>query len=256
MMTTSAATPDPLPDWARIDTVCLDMDGTVLDLHFDNLFWLEELPRRWGAARGLTRDEAIEQLAPRFNAKRGTLEWYCVDHWSEELGFDVPALKHELRAEIRYLDGAPGFLDLLRGLDKRVLLTTNAHPLSLEVKNLQTGLARHFDELISSHEFGVPKERPEFWERLREKHGVDVCRTLFVDDSAAVLHAAVAAGVASVYQVLQPDSTRPPHAAVEGIPGVRRLADLQPSVVAQLPAGVPPDSPPPPLPGGVPPPSG
>ena len=90
------------------------MDGTVLDLRFDNLFWLEVLPRRWGALRGLDPATARAQLQPRFDAKRGTLEWYCVDHWSDELGFDVPALKHELREEIRYLDGAPEFLDLLR----------------------------------------------------------------------------------------------------------------------------------------------
>jgi putative hydrolase of the HAD superfamily len=244
-------TPEPLPDWKRIDTVCLDMDGTVLDLRFDNLFWLEELPRRWGAARGLSRDQAIAELLPRFNARRGTLEWYCIDHWSEELGFDIPALKRELRAEIRYLDGAPEFLDLLRGLGKRVLLTTNAHPLSLEVKDQQTGLSRHFDATISSHEFGVPKERPEFWQALHERRHVDVRRTLFVDDSAAVLHAAVAAGVGWLYQVLQPDSTRPPHAPVAGIPGVLRLADLQPSVVAQLSTEVPPE-PSPPVPGGAP----
>ena len=240
-----AAPPDPMPDWRRIDVVCLDMDGTVLDLHFDNLFWREVLPRRWGAVRGLGYDEAMAQLLPRFNAKRGTLDWYCIDHWSEELGLDIPALKHELRDEIRYLDGAPGFLDLLRGLGKRVLLTTNAHPVSLGVKDAQTGLGRHFDELVTSHEFGVPKESPEFWQKLRQAHGVDVRRTLFVDDSAAVLHSAIAAGVAWLYQVLEPDSTRPPHAPVAGIPGIRRLADLQPSVVAQLAAGGGPPSPPP-----------
>jgi putative hydrolase of the HAD superfamily len=123
----------PTPDWSAIDVVCLDMDGTVLDLRFDNLFWLDLLPRRWGEARGLDYDGAMAQLRPRFEAKRGTLEWYCVDHWSEELGLDIPALKHELRDEIRYLDGAMEFLDLLRASRKRVLLTTNAHPLSLQV---------------------------------------------------------------------------------------------------------------------------
>ena len=105
----------PTPDWSRIDVVCLDMDGTVLDLHFDNLFWLELLPRRWGEARGLDYAAAMAQLRPRFEAKRGTLEWYCVDHWSEELGLDVPALKYELRAEIRYLDGAAGIPRLAAG---------------------------------------------------------------------------------------------------------------------------------------------
>jgi putative hydrolase of the HAD superfamily len=240
----------PVPDWNRIDVVCLDMDGTVLDLEFDNVFWLEELPRRWGEPRGLDLAAARAELKPRFDARRGTLEWYCIDHWSEELGLDIPALKHAMRERIRYLDGAPEFLDLLRGLGKRVLLTTNAHPVSLAVKDAQTRLSRHFDELVSSHEFGVPKESTAFWERLSRGHGVDVRRTLFVDDSAAVLHAALAAGVAWLYQVLQPDSTRPPHAPVDGLPGLLRLADLRDSVVAQLsavgggPASPPPSGPP------------
>jgi 5'-nucleotidase len=229
----------PPPDWSRIDTVCLDMDGTVLDLKFDNVFWREELPRRWGEARGLGLEQAKALLRPRFEARRGTLEWYCVDHWSEELGLDIPALKHGMREQIRYLDGAAEFLDLLRLLGKRVILTTNAHPLSLQVKDAQTQLARHFDELVSSHEFGVPKEAPGFWERFARGHGIDLARALFVDDSEAVLRAAVAARVGWIYQVLQPDSTLPPHAPVAGIAGVRRLADLRASVEAQLSVGTP-----------------
>ena len=221
------------------------MDGTVLDLRFDNLFWLELLPRRWGEARGLDYEAAMAQLRPRFEAKRGTLEWYCVDHWSEELGLDIPALKHELRDEIRYLEGAAEFLDLLRASRKRVLLTTNAHPLSLQVKDAQTQLSRHFDELVSSHEFGVPKEHPEFWEQLARRHDVPLARTLFVDDSAAVVEAARRAQVGWIYQVLQPDSTRPPHPPVAGIAGLFRLADLRDSVVAQLSAGDGPASLPP-----------
>jgi 5'-nucleotidase len=224
---------DPLPDWTRIDVVCLDMDGTVLDLRFDNLFWLEVLPRRWGEVRGLDFAAARAELVRRFDAKRGTLDWYCIDHWSEELGHDLPALKRELRQEIRWLAGAEEFVERVRATGRRVLLTTNAHPISLGVKDEQAGLGRHFDALVSSHEFGVPKESPAFWARLSERHGVDVRRTLFVDDSAAVLHAALAAGVAWLYQVLQPDSTRPPHAPVPGIPGVLRLADLGPTLPAR-----------------------
>lgn len=236
----------PLPDWSCIDVVCLDMDGTVLDLRFDNLFWLELLPQRWGAARGLDLDAALRALRPRFDAKRGTLDWYCVDHWSEELGIDIQALKLELRHEIRYLDGAAEFLDRLRSLGKRVLLTTNAHPISLQVKESQTQLSRHFDALISAHELGVPKEHPEFWTRLQLAHRVPLARTLFVDDSAAVLQAARRAQVGWIYQVLQPDSTRPPHAPVDGIAGVRRLSDLRASVMVQLSGDAGRESAPPP----------
>jgi putative hydrolase of the HAD superfamily len=217
-----------LPDWSAIRTVCLDMDGTVLDLRFDNLFWLEALPRRWGERHGVPAEEATARLRARFDAKRGTLEWYCVDHWSEELDFDIAALKAELHEHIRYLPGAVDFLDAVRARGKRLLLTTNAHPISLAVKDRKTGLARHFDALVSSHEFGVPKESVEFWARLAEHHGVDAASTLFVDDSPAVLEAARAAGVFAVYQLLQPDSTQPPRAPLPGATGIAGLGDLIP----------------------------
>jgi putative hydrolase of the HAD superfamily len=225
----AAQTAEPVaPDWASIETVCLDMDGTVLDLRFDNLFWLEALPHRWGELRGLAAHEAFAQLKPRFDAKRGTLDWYCIDHWSEELGFDIAGLKTEMRDHIRYLPGAVAFLDGVRTLGKRVLLTTNAHPISLDIKNRQTGLSQHFDELVSSHEFGVPKESPEFWTHLSRGHGVSVASTLFVDDSRPVLEAARTAGVRWLYQVLQPDSAQAPHAAAPGFAGIRALGDLAP----------------------------
>ena len=218
--------PGAAPDWGLVQTVCLDMDGTVLDLRFDNLFWLEVLPRRWAEARGLEWPAAIAQLQSRFEAKRGTLEWYCIDHWSVELDFDIAALKRELSQEIRYLPGALAFLRQLRALGKRVLLTTNAHPISLAIKDGQAGLAGHFDELVSSHEFGVPKESAQFWERLAQSHRVDPAGTLFVDDSGTVIAAAQAAGVRWIYQVLQPDSTRPLQRAAQGVTGIHRLADL------------------------------
>ena len=148
------------------------------------MFWLDALPRRWGEARGLDAPTSIARLKARFDAKRGTLDWYCIDHWSEELGFDIAALKFELRDA----DPLPAGRDRLprpdAGIGKRILLTTNAHPISLAIKKEQAGLDRHFDELVSSHEFGVPKESPEFWTRLARGHGVLAASTLFVDDSA------------------------------------------------------------------------
>jgi FMN phosphatase YigB (HAD superfamily) len=197
------AVPSPhpqAPDWDAVRTVCLDMDGTVLDLHFDNLFWLDALPRRWGERHGVPAEQAIAELRARFDAKRGTLEWYCIDHWSEELDFDIAALKAEMHAHIRYLPGAIEFI--------------------------ATALERHFDELVSSHEFGVPKEESEFWRRLARSRAVDPADTLFVDDSAAVLEAARAAGVRHVYQVLLPDSRQPPRAPLAGFAAIRGLGDL------------------------------
>jgi FMN phosphatase YigB (HAD superfamily) len=55
---------------------------------------------------------------------------------------------------------------------------------------------------------------------------VEPSSTLFVDDSSAVLDAARRAGVREIYQLLQPDSTLPPRAAIPGFPGIRSLVDL------------------------------
>jgi putative hydrolase of the HAD superfamily len=132
------------------------------------------------------------------------------------------------RENIRYLPGAIEFLQAVRALGKRLLLTTNAHPISLGVKDREAGLGRHFDELVSSHEFGVPKEQPEFWTLLGRYHEVKPADTLFVDDSVAVLEAARTAGVRHVYQVLLPDSTQPPRPVLPGFAAVHGLGDLAP----------------------------
>ena len=225
-LTRFALTTYHAPDWSQIDTVCLDMDGTVLDLRFDNFFWLEELPRHYAERCGLEAATALAELQPRIDAVRGTLDWYCVDYWSEQLALDIVALKHAHRHHIRYLPGATRFLDHMRALGKRVLLTTNAHPSTLAIKDQQVGLVSRFDALISSHALGVPKESREFWPRLASRESLAVETTLFVDDSPAVIDAALAARVAWIYQVLQPDSTLPARSARPDVAGIRSLADL------------------------------
>ena len=202
------------------------MDGTVLDLRFDNFFWLEEVPRHYARVHGLERDAALARLAPKLDSVRGTLDWYCVDYWSEHLAIDVTALKLEHRDRIQYLPGAITFLERMRALGKRLLLTTNAHPRTLAVKNEQVGLASHFDELVSSHDYGVPKESRDFWPRLAADRSLDLDATLFVDDSPPVIETACLARVGWVYQLLKPDSTLPLRAAEPGVPGIRSLADL------------------------------
>jgi putative hydrolase of the HAD superfamily len=157
---------------------------------------------------------------------RGTLDWYCVEYWSQQLALDVVALKRAHRHHIRFLPGATRFLDHVRALGKRVLLTTNAHPSTLAIKDQQVGLAGRFDALISSHALGVPKESAEFWQRLARRESLALESTLFVDDSAPVIDTARAARVGWIYQVLQPDSTLPPRSPCRDVAGIRSLDDL------------------------------
>ncbi len=205
------ATPhtEPSIDWQSIDTVLLDMDGTLLDLHFDDHFWQEYLPERYAEINHLSVKGAKQILEPKFKKMEGTLEWYCLDYWSKELQLNIPELKAELSHLIGIHDGVIHFLDSLHKLDKKILLVTNAHPDVLSIKMDKTALAHKFDQLITSHEFGLPKENPEFWHKLVDKHYFESENTMFIDDSLPVLRSAQAFGISHLYTIRKPSSHRP-----------------------------------------------
>jgi len=209
-------------DWERIDTVLVDMDGTLLDLAFDNFFWLEVVPQRYASLQGLHIDAARRQLAPRFDAVVGTLSWYCLDHWTRSLGMDLKSLKREHREHIRFLPGAPEFLASVRRRGKRVSIVTNAHRDTFEVKAEHTGIDRLVDAVVCSHDFAAPKESAAFWQALERHAPFDASRTLLIEDSVAVLAAASAHGVQHTLAIRRPDSRLPArtiadYAAIDGV---------------------------------------
>jgi putative hydrolase of the HAD superfamily len=217
--------PPPLPDWPAIDTVLLDMDGTILDLRFDSHFWRELVPEKFAAANDMTVDTAKERLESVFAAKQGTLDWYCIDYWSRELKLDLPALNREAQAHVAWAPEAEGFVRQLRTRGKRLVLVTNAHGDTLAVKDAQLDFRGHFDAVYSSHAFGLPKETVEFWQRLIEREPFDRERTLFVDDSLPVLRAARAFGIGWLYAIAHPDSSKP-RREIDEFPAVNHLHEL------------------------------
>lgn len=195
----------PLP-WSAIDTVLLDMDGTLLDLHFDNHFWQAHVPLRYAEALGVSQQAAREELAGRYHARAGTLEWYSVDFWEAELDLDIMALKEEVAHLIAVHPSVVEFLRAVEGSGRRVVLVTNAHHKSVTLKMARTGLQPHFDAIITSHELGLPKEDVGFWDLLQQVEPFDPARTLLVDDSLPVLDSARAYGISQLRAILQPDT--------------------------------------------------
>jgi HAD superfamily hydrolase (TIGR01509 family) len=215
----------PVIDWDAIDTVLVDMDGTLLDLNFDTFFWREVVPDRYARLHGLTVLAAQQSLAPRFEAKVGTLEWYCLDHWARDLGLDLKTLKREHRERIRFLPGAQDFLASVRARGKRLSIVTNAHRDTFAVKAEQTGIDRLVDTVVCSHDFAAPKESAAFWHALEAHEPFDAHRTLLIEDSLTVLAAARAYGVRHTVAIRRPDSQLPPRAIPEflGVDGVFEL---------------------------------
>jgi putative hydrolase of the HAD superfamily len=215
-------------DWSAIDTVLLDMDGTLLDLHFDNHFWQEHVPGRYAERHGLPRAQARSRLMQIYRAKAGTLDWYCVDYWTRTLQLDIARLKEEVAHLIAVHPDVPEFLQALRRAGKGVVLVTNAHEKSLSLKMARTGLAVHFDLLLTSHEVGRPKEDPAFWPALRQILPFEPARTLLIDDSLPVLRSARSGGIRHLLAVYRPD-TRQPEKEVEEFAAIHRFREILPA---------------------------
>lgn len=194
--------------WSTIDTVLLDMDGTLLDLHYDNHFWLEHLPQRYAQLHGVSLAMAQLELQPLFTDNAGKLNWYCLDFWTRELNIPVRELKLETADLIALRPDADTFLAAIRRAGKRVIMITNAHRDSLSLKLERIELAPYFERLISSHDYGYPKENAQFWDALQADIGFDPARSLFIDDTLPVLRSAQAYGVKHLLAVCEPDSRK------------------------------------------------
>ena len=213
--------------WDDISTILLDMDGTLLDLHFDNHFWLEHMPRRYAEEREVPLEEARTVLLELYREVEGTMDWYCLDYWSDKLGMDVAALKEEVDHLIAVHPNVVKFLDAVRASRRRAVLVTNAHMKSLKLKMERTQLAGHFDAIICAHDIGVPKEDPGFWNKLHTVEPFERETTLLVDDSLAVLRSAQEYGMGVLLCVHRPDSQMPDKDVGE-FEAIRGFIDIMP----------------------------
>ena len=206
----SALSPQHCFDWSHIDDVLLDMDGTLLDRHFDNFFFEVELPRRYAVLHTLSFEEARDRLMAMYRSVEGELAWTDLNYWTRRVGIDVVAMHKELDHMIGFLPGAEEFLRHLRQIGKRVTIITNAHRTGVSVKVAKTGLDRHVERIVDAFEVGYLKMKPEYWPACQRLLGFDPTRSLFMDDDEGCLTAAKAFGVAHLVHSAKSSSQLPP----------------------------------------------
>ncbi len=97
--------------WQDITWVLLDMDGTLLDKHFDDYFWESLVPEQYALRQGLALADARDLVFARYKKQEGTLNWTDIDFWSRELDLDIPALKEGIRHLIEVHPDTEAFLD-------------------------------------------------------------------------------------------------------------------------------------------------
>jgi len=205
-------TPNPAPvkiDWKEIDTVLLDMDGTLLDKYFDDYFWEKYVPKVYADANKLSAEDAEKELLAKYKSVESTLQWTDLNYWTSQLGLDIPQLKRDIRHLINVHDNVVPFLHFIRSSGKKLCLVTNAHPITLEIKLEKAGIGSYFDTIICSDEVGEAKENVSFWTRLEDHISFDKTRTLFADDTEKVLRSARAYGIEYLIHVARPSSRIP-----------------------------------------------
>lgn len=196
-------------DWDSIDTVLLDMDGTLLDLHFDYYFWTQHLPEKYNQIQNGDIQQTTLFIANRLAEKQGQLEWYCTDYWSKQFGLNIIQTQAEVKHLIQERPQIIEFLESLGRKQKNRVLITNSDRPSIELKFANSAIEPLLDQVISSHDYRAAKEDQQFWYELQKNLDFDPATTLFIDDSESVLNAAHQFGIKHLLSIKQPISTQP-----------------------------------------------
>jgi len=193
-------------NWKEIDTVLLDMDGTLLDLNFDLHFWLEYLPLVYANKHNLSHQQSKDKIRPMLEAEQGKLHWYCLDYWQKILELDIVKLKKDVSHLIQIHPFVLEFLAQAKQHKKRIYLVTNAHRKTVQLKMQVTNLEHYFDEIISSHDYNAAKEEQAFWQQLERSINLNKQKSIFFDDSISVLNSAKEFGISTVVAISKPSS--------------------------------------------------
>ncbi|MCS5589879.1 MAG: GMP/IMP nucleotidase [Candidatus Thioglobus sp.] len=193
-------------DWSQIDTVLLDMDGTLLDLNFDLHFWMEYLPLVLANKHNLSHQESKDKFYPIMRAEEGKLNWYCLDYWQKVFELDIAKLKEDVAHLIQIHPFVLDFLEQARQHNKRIYLVTNAHRKTIQLKMRVTNLGQYFDQIISSHDYDVAKEDQKFWQKLSGSIHLNKAKSIFFDDSLSVLNSAKKYGIGTIVAINKPSS--------------------------------------------------
>ena len=178
-----------------IQYVLLDMDGTLLDLYFDDYFWGHLVPEKYAEKHNMTFGAAKDYLYSTYKKHERTLNWCDIDFWSRELRLDIPALKEQIRHLIEVHPHVVEFLTSMRRQGKKIFLLTNAHFKTVKLKFNKTQIGKYFDDVLCSFNVGYPKEYKEFWQKAEKKLKFAKEHSLFIDDTEDVLITAKEFGI-------------------------------------------------------------
>lgn len=220
-------------EWDCIDTVFLDMDGTLLDKYFDDFFWEHHVPAVFAEKNNLDERQSRKELLARYKRVENSLQWTDLHFWSRQLELDIPQLKQDVGHMVAELDHTAAFLKYLKSTGKHLCLITNAHPIGLEIKLSKTQIAPYFHQIITSDSVGEAKENVAFWHKLEKHIDFDKRTTFFADDTEKVLQAADRYGIKHLVHIAHASSRKRPEYS-RHFHSIADFRDIIPDVYYQL----------------------
>lgn len=205
----------------RIRVVSFDMEGTLIDHNFSDLFWEIDIPTLYGRKHGLDLETARERVISEY-AQIGDErpEWYDADYWFTKLGLegDVQELLDRRREDCRVYTEAYPVLERLSGRFP-LIISSNTMREFLKVQLLK--FPSHFDHVFSAtSDFGMVKKSEDFYRRICRILGVTPGEVVHVGDNLRFdFEAAKKAGMIAFHL----DRTR----GSEGVNVVRDLAEFE-----------------------------
>jgi putative hydrolase of the HAD superfamily len=194
--------------WDVIETFFLDMDGTLLDLAYDNYFWHEHIPNLYSKKEKTAFAEAKIILEGMYMEKKGTIEWYSINYWSDILNINLKSEILNTKDKISVLPNTIEFLKTIKKNQINTVLITNCPREMLNIKITQTKLWGYFNKIISSHDYGYAKETENFWTILNKNIIYNREKTFFIDDNENVLKFAEKNGIKNLISINYPDSKK------------------------------------------------
>ena len=138
------------------------MDGTILDLNYDNHVWNQALPSAYAEKHSINEEAARSKLIGHMQEIHGTIDFYSFPYWAQYTGLDITALHRGFTELIQFRPGAMAFLKWAKTKKKETIIATNAHPESIQIKNEVSALSSHVNHITSSINMDTQKKLLNF----------------------------------------------------------------------------------------------
>lgn len=184
-----------------------DMDGTLLDLAYDDFIWNTQVPEHYMEKHQTTASQTKVLFNHYHQQYQHQLPWYSTTFWSQQLQLDVLKIHQNHAERISVRPGCKELLQQLTSAGHECWLITNADLATLQLKLEKTQIHTYFKHIISSEQIGHAKEDIEFWPTLKLRYPFSIQHSTFIDDTLPVLQQAKAFGFKQLWSIKQPSST-------------------------------------------------